>query len=131
MQFGKECLAEWLRTKRALHALDAFNDNLYVFRCLAVHRGVNVQHNLQQTRELAEDFFAAHVILDEKLMVEHLPLVASLLLDRGRVQAVRYPYPLPTVCARRGADHRWQEPIKWSLHLPYKPLESTLSRVDL
>ena len=21
--------------------------------------------------------------------------------------------------------------IKWSLHLPYKPLESTLSRVDL
>ena len=26
---------------------------------------------------------------------------------------------------------RNQEPIKWSLHLPYKPLESTLSRVDL
>ena len=24
-----------------------------------------------------------------------------------------------------------QEPIKWSLHLPYKPLASTLSRVDL
>ena len=24
-----------------------------------------------------------------------------------------------------------QEPIKWSLHLPYKSLESTLSRVDL
>ena len=24
-----------------------------------------------------------------------------------------------------------QEPIKWSLHLPYMPLESTLSRVDL
>ena len=24
-----------------------------------------------------------------------------------------------------------QEPIKWSLHLPYKPLEPTLSRVDL
>ena len=24
-----------------------------------------------------------------------------------------------------------QEPNKWSLHLPYKPLESTLSRVDL
>ena len=25
----------------------------------------------------------------------------------------------------------YQEPIKWSLHLPYNPLESTLSRVDL
>ena len=25
----------------------------------------------------------------------------------------------------------YQEPIKWSLHLPYKPLQSTLSRVDL
>ena len=24
-----------------------------------------------------------------------------------------------------------QEPIRWCLHLPYKPLESTLSRVDL
>ena len=24
-----------------------------------------------------------------------------------------------------------QEPMKWSLHLPYKPSESTLSRVDL
>ena len=24
-----------------------------------------------------------------------------------------------------------QEPIRWSLHLQYKPLESTLSRVDL
>ena len=24
-----------------------------------------------------------------------------------------------------------QEPIKWSLHLPYKPLESALSRLDL
>ena len=24
-----------------------------------------------------------------------------------------------------------QEPIRWSLHLAYKPLESTLSRVDL
>ena len=24
-----------------------------------------------------------------------------------------------------------QEPIKWSLHLSYKPLESTLPRVDL
>ena len=24
-----------------------------------------------------------------------------------------------------------QEPIKWSLHLPYKPLESTFSRADL
>ena len=24
-----------------------------------------------------------------------------------------------------------QEPMRWSLHLPYKPLESTLSRVDL
>ena len=24
-----------------------------------------------------------------------------------------------------------QEPIKWSLYLPYNPLESTLSRVDL
>lgn len=24
-----------------------------------------------------------------------------------------------------------QEPITWNLHLPHKPLESTLSRVDL
>ena len=29
------------------------------------------------------------------------------------------------------SDDLRQEPIKWSLYLPYKPLESTLSRVDL
>ena len=28
-----------------------------------------------------------------------------------------------------GGKTRNQEPIKWSLHIPYKPLESTLSRV--
>ena len=28
-------------------------------------------------------------------------------------------------------SYKRQEPIKWSLHLPYMPLESTLSRVDL
>ena len=26
--------------------------------------------------------------------------------------------------------YSWQESIKWSLHLPYKPLQSTLSGVD-
>ena len=31
----------------------------------------------------------------------------------------------------RNSNTFTQEPIKWSLHFPYKPLESTLSRVDL
>ena len=28
-------------------------------------------------------------------------------------------------------SYKRQEPVKWSLHLPYMPLESTLSPVDL
>ena len=27
-------------------------------------------------------------------------------------------------------NHKNQEPIRWSLHLPYMPLESTLSRTE-
>ena len=37
----------------------------------------------------------------------------------------------PSKEMRRVEIQFFQETIKWSLHLPYKPLESTLSLVDL
>ena len=53
-------LPDWLRNKREVISLDTFNDNLCVFRCLAVHLGADKQYNIRRTRELAQSFFAAH-----------------------------------------------------------------------
>ena len=63
--------------QKTLYALNSFDDVLYVFRCLAVHRGPYKQHNLRKTRELAKEFFAIYEIPNETVEMEHLPLVAS------------------------------------------------------
>ena len=38
---------------------------------------------------------------------------------------------LEMLIQRKKTSDKDQEPIRWGLHLPHKPLESTLSRVDL
>ena len=38
------------RTKKGLYALDTFNDNLCVFRCLAVQRGAHKKNNLKKNK---------------------------------------------------------------------------------
>ena len=63
--------------QKTLYALNSFDDFLYVFRCLAVHRGPHKQHNLRKTRELTKEFFAIYEIPNETVEMEHLPLVAS------------------------------------------------------
>lgn len=63
--------------QKTLYALNSFDDFLYVFRCLAVHRGAHKQHNLPKTRELAKEFFSIYEIPNETVEMEHLPLVAS------------------------------------------------------
>ena len=37
---GQGRLPDWLRNKKGLYALDTFDDNMCIFRCIAVHRGV-------------------------------------------------------------------------------------------
>ena len=36
---GRGLLPDWLRNTKGLYALDTFNDNMCLFRCIAVHRG--------------------------------------------------------------------------------------------
>ena len=59
-QIGLGRLPDWIRNKREVISLDTFNDDLCLFRCLAVHRGADKQYNIRTTRELARSFFAAH-----------------------------------------------------------------------
>ena len=60
LQIGLGRLPAWIRNKREVISLDTFNNELCIFRCIAVHRGANKQFNTRRTRELAQSFFAAH-----------------------------------------------------------------------
>ena len=55
LQVGEGCLPNWLRTKKGLIAFDNFDDNLCVFRCLAVHHGAHKKNNLRKTKTLATE----------------------------------------------------------------------------
>ena len=56
LRVGEGRLPDWLRTKKGLIALDNFDDDLWVFRFLAVHHGAHKQHNLRKTRTRATEF---------------------------------------------------------------------------
>ena len=60
LQIGLGRLPDWILNKREVISLDTFNDNLCIFRCMAVFLGANKQFNTRKTRELARSFFAAH-----------------------------------------------------------------------
>ena len=40
-------LPDWLRNKHGILSLDTFRDNLFLFRCIAVHRGAHVRDNIR------------------------------------------------------------------------------------
>ena len=48
-----------------------------VFRCLAVHHGAHKQHNLRKTRTLTTEFFSVHVIPNDIVEFQHIPLIAK------------------------------------------------------
>ena len=60
LQLGLGRLPDWIRNKQEVISLDIFNDNLCIFRCVAVYRGAHKRDNTRRTRELAQSFFAAH-----------------------------------------------------------------------
>ena len=60
LEIGIGRLPDWIRNKREVISLDTFNDNLCIFRCMAVYHGADKQYNTRRTRELAQSFFAAH-----------------------------------------------------------------------
>ena len=48
LQIGLGRLPDWIRNKREVTSLDTFNDNLCIFRCMAVFRGANKQFNTRR-----------------------------------------------------------------------------------
>ena len=60
LQIGLDRLPDWIPNKREVLSFDNYNDNLCLFRCMAVHQGARKRDNTRRTRELAQSFFAAH-----------------------------------------------------------------------
>ena len=54
---GTRCLLEWLGQKKGLIALDMCNDNLCLFRCLALHQGVQADRSTAKAKELTTSFY--------------------------------------------------------------------------
>ena len=54
---GNGQLPDWLRNKRGLFALDTYNDNLCLFRCIAVHRGKRPDRCTEKAIELGKKFW--------------------------------------------------------------------------
>ena len=54
---GQGQLPDWLCNKKGLCALDTFNDNMCLFRYIAVHRGARPDHCTEKAIELGKKFF--------------------------------------------------------------------------
>ena len=68
-------LPNWLRYKKGMLGLDRYDDELCVFRCIAVHQGARKDRNTIRAHELAESFFAAHDIPNRKTTRRHFSLI--------------------------------------------------------
>jgi len=47
---GQGLLPDWLRNNKGIYALDGYNDNLCLFRCLAVHQGARPDRSTSTMR---------------------------------------------------------------------------------
>ena len=68
-------LPDWLRNKHGVLSLDTYNDNLCLFRCIAVHWGATPRRNMRKTRELEKSFFTQRPDLRNRLTDKHLSLL--------------------------------------------------------
>ena len=68
-------LPDWLRNKRGVLSLDTYEDNLCLFRCIAVHQGAHIRYNMRKTRELENSFFTQRPGLRNRLTDKHLSLL--------------------------------------------------------
>ena len=53
-------LPDWLQNKHEVISLDTYNNNLCIFRCMAVHQGADRRFHTRRARELAQSFFATY-----------------------------------------------------------------------
>ena len=68
-------LPDWLRNKHGVLSLDTYEDNLCLFRCIAVHWGATPKRNMRKTRELEKSFFTQRPDLRNRLTDKHLSLL--------------------------------------------------------
>ena len=68
-------LPDWLRNKHGVLSLDTYDDNLCLFRCIAVHQGAHIRYNMRKTRELENSFFTQRPDLRNRLTDKHLSLL--------------------------------------------------------
>ena len=68
-------LPDWLRNKHGVLSLDTYDDNLCLFRCIAVHQGATPKRNMRKTRELEKSFFTQRPGLRNRLTDKHLSLL--------------------------------------------------------
>ena len=54
-------LPDWLRRKREIIALGTFNNNLRLFRCIAIHQGTRADRTTHKARELATAFYDIYI----------------------------------------------------------------------
>jgi hypothetical protein len=59
---GAGKLPEWLRQKKGLYALDSYNDNLCVFRCIAVHFGARPDRSTNEAVRLATEYYGTDLV---------------------------------------------------------------------
>ena len=70
-------LPDWLRNKHGVLSLDTYEDNLCLFRCIAVHWGATPKRNMRKTRELEKSFFTQRPGLRNRLTDKHLSLLEN------------------------------------------------------
>ena len=70
-------LPDWLRNKHGVLSLDTYEDNLCLFRCIAVHWGATPKRNMRKTRELEKAFFTQRPGLRNRLTDKHLSLLEN------------------------------------------------------
>ena len=92
---GTGPLPTWLRNlaySRSMLALDAFQDNLCLWRCLAVHRGARADCSTQAERQLAQDYFKRPCRDCPKTSLDELDKVERH-LNQGRPLGIRVYEP--------------------------------------
>jgi len=89
---GQGQLPDWLRSKKGLYALDTFDDNMCLFRCTAVHRGVRPDRCKEKAVQLAKQFVGAS---DQQVQllyaVEFTELKKVELSEDGTWRLIRQP----------------------------------------
>ena len=70
-------LPDWLRNKHGVLSLDTYDDNLCLFRCIAVHWGATPKRNMRKTCELEKAFFTQRPGLRNRLTDKHLSLLEN------------------------------------------------------